>query len=142
SGRRGAFLHSIRRSKRHWGNSQVSARKAATLRGANSQECCPFNRPPSTSRNPTLFPTEEPAYQPRDVAVNSKVTDLLYLTEEEFRKKLKGSPIKRTKRRGLLRNAAAALCTQDDKEAIAALEHALTDPEPLVRTEAASHSTQ
>ena len=100
------------------------------------QEVCPFNRPASASRNPTLFPTEELAFQPRDVTQNSTVTDLLLLTEEEFRTAFKGSPVKRAKRRGLLRNAAAALATRDDAAAIAALEHALHDPEPLVRESA------
>ena len=101
------------------------------------QEVCPINRTRSAARYPTLFPTEEPAFQPWDVTVNSSVTDLLYLTEEEFREKFKGSPVKRAKRRGLLRNAAAALCMRDDDEAIAALEHALNDPEPPVREQAA-----
>ncbi|MCW3098634.1 MAG: putative iron-sulfur cluster binding protein [Chthonomonadaceae bacterium] len=103
------------------------------------QEVCPINRTREAARYPTLFPTEEPAFQPRDVTVNSSVTDLLYLTEEEFREKFKGSPVKRAKRRGLLRNAAAALCMRADADAVAALEHALNDPEPLVR-EAAGRS--
>lgn len=29
--------------------------------------------------------TTEPAFQPRDVTTNVKLTDLLYMTEEEFR---------------------------------------------------------
>ena len=90
---------------------------------------CPFCITRST-------PTTEPAFQPRDITVNSKVTDLLYLTDEEFREKFKVSPVKRAKRRGLLRNAAAALSSRDDEEAIAALKHALSDHEPLVREQA------
>jgi epoxyqueuosine reductase len=101
------------------------------------QEVCPLNRTGSTARYPTLFLTEESALQPRDVTVNSKVADLLYLTEDEFREKFRHSPVKRAKRHGLLRNAATALCSQDDEEAIAALEYALNDPEPLVREQAA-----
>lgn len=97
------------------------------------QEVCPFNRPPETSRHPTLVPTDEPAFQPRDVTINSKVTDLLFMTDEEFREKFKGSPVKRAKRRGLLRNAAAALCTRDDDDAIAALQHALNESALLVK---------
>ena len=50
----------------------------------------------------------------------------------------KGSPVKRAKWRGLFRNAAAALASRDDAEAIAALEHALNDPEELVRDAAAA----
>ena len=101
------------------------------------QEVCPFNRTRSAARYPTLLPTQEPAFQPREVTIESTVTDLLSLTEEAFREKFKGSPVKRAKRRGLLRNAATALCTRDDDEAVAALEHALNDPEELVRDAAA-----
>jgi len=102
------------------------------------QEVCPINRTHLASRHPTLYPTEEPAFQPRDVTTNSKVTDLLYMTDEDFREKFKGSPVKRAKRRGLLRNATAALSSRDDAEAIAALEHALNDPEQLVSDAAAA----
>lgn len=90
------------------------------------QEVCPFNQR-------RAVPTEDPAFQPRDITTNSKVTDLLLLTGEEFRANFKGSPVKRAKRRGLLRNATVSLCARDDAEAIVALEHALNDPEPLVR---------
>ncbi len=98
------------------------------------QEVCPFNQH-------RALPTDDPAFQPRDITVNSTVSDLLYLTEEEFREKFKGSPVKRAKRRGLLRNAATALCMRDDEKTVAALEHALNDPEPRVR-EAAAQSLE
>ncbi len=101
------------------------------------QEVCPINRTHLASRHPTMHPTEEPAFQPRDVTIISKTTDLLYMTDEDFRQKFKGSPVKRAKRRGLLRNAATALAARDDVEAIAALEHAMNDPEELVRDAAA-----
>ena len=55
------------------------------------------------------------------------------MTEDQFRVAFKGSPVKRAKRRGLLRNAALALAGRDDAKAITALEHALSDSEPLVR---------
>jgi epoxyqueuosine reductase len=93
------------------------------------QEVCPFSR--------RSVPTSEAAFQPREITVNSAVDGILEMTEEEFRSKFKGSPVKRAKRRGLLRNAAAALASRDDDEATAALEHALNDHEPLVREQAA-----
>ena len=77
-------------------------------------------------------PTSEPAFQPRPITTNPKLTDLLYMTQEEFSSAFKGSAVKRAKRRGLLRNAIAALARRDDPEAIAALEHAMSDPEELV----------
>jgi len=54
------------------------------------------------------------------------------MTEEEFRAAFKGSAVKRAKRMGLLRNAIATLASRNDPEAIAALEHALNDPDELV----------
>lgn len=64
------------------------------------QEVCPFNIRRSS-------PTEEPAFQPRPVTTQSTVSDLLLMTEEEFREKFRRSPVKRTKWRGLQRNVAA-----------------------------------
>ena len=59
------------------------------------------------------------------------------MTEDEFRVQFKGSPVKRTKWRGLLRNVAAALAGSDDPKAKEALTLALDHPEPLVREQAA-----
>jgi epoxyqueuosine reductase len=63
--------------------------------------------------------------------------EMLGLTPEEFRTRFRGSPIKRTKRRGLLRNAAVALGNTKDPEAVPALADSLADDEPLVRGHAA-----
>ncbi len=62
---------------------------------------------------------------------------MLALTEEEFRERFRHSPIKRTKRRGLLRNVCVALGNSGDPQAIPALIGALHDHEPLVRGHAA-----
>ena len=61
------------------------------------------------------------------------LTDHPYLTQEQFSVAVKGSAVKRAKRRGLLGNAIAALSGRNDPEVIAALEHALNDPEELAR---------
>ncbi|MEJ7654962.1 MAG: HEAT repeat domain-containing protein [Chloroflexia bacterium] len=63
--------------------------------------------------------------------------ELMGLTDEEFRERFRGSPVKRTKRRGLLRNVAVALGNSGDPRAIPALVRALGDHEPLVRGHAA-----
>ncbi len=73
------------------------------------QEVCPFNLRRAA-------PSDEPAYQPREVASNSRLADLLTLSEEEFRAKFSKSPVKRAKRSGLLRNVAAALSATDEPE--------------------------
>ena len=57
------------------------------------------------------------------------------LTDEEFAERFSGSPIKRAKRRGLLRNVA--LGNWGSRDAVPALTAALDDPEPLVRGHAA-----
>jgi len=59
------------------------------------------------------------------------------LNQKDFSARFKGSPIKRTKRRGYLRNVAIALGNRGEKDALPVLEKALEDEEPLVR-EAAS----
>ena len=64
---------------------------------------------------------------------NFLLTDLIQLDEEGFRKRFKGSPIKRIKRRGLLRNVAIALGNSQNPQAIPYLVKALNDKEPLIR---------
>ncbi len=63
--------------------------------------------------------------------------ELMTLDDEAFRRRYKGTPIKRTKRRGLLRNAAVALGNSGDPAALPALRQASNDPEPLIREHAA-----
>ena len=58
--------------------------------------------------------------------------DLLSLDEKGFKASFAGSPILRTKRRGLLRNVCIALGNVGDKSALPALEKASHDPEPLI----------
>lgn len=62
---------------------------------------------------------------------------LLSLDEAGFRARFSHSAIRRTKRRGLLRNVAIALGNSQNPDAIAPLQAALHDPEPLVRSHAA-----
>jgi epoxyqueuosine reductase len=90
------------------------------------QEVCPWNRR-------FARPTAEPAFQPRPDAIAPALLDLMGLDDQGFRKRFRGSPIKRAKRRGLLRNVAVALGNWGDPAALPALVHALNDPEPLIR---------
>ena len=81
-------------------------------------------------------PREE--FLPRaGVGSNPELIPLLSLTEEQFRERFRGSPIRRTKRRGLLRNVCVALGNSGDRQAVPALIGALHDYEPLVRGHAA-----
>ena len=62
--------------------------------------------------------------------------ELLSLDDAGFRARFSGTPILRTKRRGLLRNACVALGNIGDEGALPALERAAGDHEPLVREHA------
>lgn len=58
--------------------------------------------------------------------------DLLSLDAAVFKQRFAGTPILRTKRRGLLRNVCVALGNVGDESALPALEKAATDAEPLI----------
>lgn len=77
-------------------------------------------------------------FRPRaEIGSAPELIPLLSLTEEQFRERFHHSPIKRAKRRGLLRNVCVALGNSGDQRAVPALSAALHDTEPLVRGHAA-----
>jgi epoxyqueuosine reductase len=91
------------------------------------QDVCPYNA--ATRGRPRGWPEFEPRHGTR-----VDLVEVLSLDEEGFRQRFRGSPIKRTRRRGLVRNAALALGSTGERGARAALEVASkTDPEPIVR---------
>ena len=94
------------------------------------QEVCPWNR--RFARR-----TAQAAFQPQPDAIAPHLLELLALSDEGFRQRFRGSPVKRAKRRGLLRNAAVAAGNWGDPVAVPALAKALGDGEPLVRGHAA-----
>lgn len=95
------------------------------------QEVCPYN-----ARN--LTATTEQYFAPLVAdAAAPKLADLMALDQEGFSRRFRGSAVKRTKRRGLVRNAAIALGNWGSEEALPALEQGLQDHESLVRGHAA-----
>jgi epoxyqueuosine reductase len=58
--------------------------------------------------------------------------ELLQLDDAGFKARFAGSPILRTKRRGLLRNVCVALGNTGDEDALPYLQKAANDPEPLI----------
>ena len=58
------------------------------------------------------------------------------MSQEEFSAAFKGSPMKRAKRRGLKRNAAAVLGIVGTTDDVDVLTRALDDEDPLVREHA------
>jgi epoxyqueuosine reductase len=93
------------------------------------QEVCPWNR--------KAPPGKEPAFGARPDLDPVDPEELLRLSEEGFRRRFHGTALMRSKRRGLLRNAALVLGNRGDPAALPALEGALHDPEALVREAAA-----
>jgi epoxyqueuosine reductase len=93
------------------------------------QDVCPYN---VKARS-----TSESAFAPREGLYAPELIALLSLTKEEFLRRFRGSPIRRAKRRGFLRNVAVALGNSGSLEAVPALALALLDHEPLVRGHAA-----
>ncbi len=97
------------------------------------QEVCPFNhpRPQSPLR---AVPCREPAFQPREVTLAPKLTDLLQMSEEQFREAFRRSPVKRAKRRGLRRNVAVAIGNSGSPDALPVLQHEIeNEADPMVR---------
>ncbi len=118
------------------------------------QEVCPWN---------VKFaePAQEPAYRARslprgagggggDAAAGAgsgagklsdtdgpELVELMTLTGQEFGLRFSGSPIKRAKRGGLLRNVAVALGNWRSPDSLEKLVAAVEDPDPLVRGHAA-----
>ena len=90
------------------------------------QEVCPWNIKFGHFAGSDLL-------QSRDDRVAPALLDLIALDDAAFRERFRGSPIKRTKRRGLLRNVAVALGNWGDPQAVPALAPALDDHEPLIR---------
>jgi epoxyqueuosine reductase len=89
------------------------------------QEVCPWNRhAPGSS---------ELTFQPRGGEATLSLAGLLSLDEQAFRKRFKGSAIKRAKRTGLLRSAAIALGNQPHPASFPALAAAAGDADPVIR---------
>jgi epoxyqueuosine reductase len=85
------------------------------------QEVCPWNEAPAAD-------TDE---------LTPHLPTLLALDAAAFRARFRGTAVTRTRRRGLLRNAAVALGNTGNPDAVPPLVSALADPEPLVRAHAA-----
>ena len=63
--------------------------------------------------------------------------ELLALDDAGFKQRFAGTPLLRTKRRGVLRNVCVALGNVADHSALPALTRVLNDAEPLIREHAA-----
>jgi epoxyqueuosine reductase len=99
-----------------------------------SQEVCPWNKK-------FALPLREEAFLPRAVIAGKDARtlarELLEMSQDEFSKAFKGSPMKRAKLRGLKRNAAVVLGNVGNSDDANILTRTSDDPEPLPREHAA-----
>ena len=91
------------------------------------QDVCPWNRRAVVS--------DDPAWQPRAGLHAPRLLDLWRQRDDELRRLLKGSPMKRAGVRRLRRNLAVAIGNSGDPRAAAALDESTeeTSRDPLVR---------
>ena len=88
------------------------------------QDVCPWNR-----RAPV---TKAPEFEPRPQLVNPDLEWLARLSLEEFREVFRGSPVKRAKHNGLLRNVAVAMGNSGDERFLPMLEELSRHPDANV----------
>ena len=116
----------------HKGSIPVEFRPRIGARIYGCDDClaaCPWNR----------FAREGSLMRPhrRDGLGTPDLVELLSLDEPGFRSRFAGTPMLRTKRRGLLRNVCVALGNIGDRSVLPALGRAASDPEPLIAEHAA-----
>ena len=92
------------------------------------QDVCPWNRKAPAS--------SVPEFQPRAELVNPALDWVATITEEAFRETFRGSPVKRTKRQGLRRNAVLAMGNSGDQRFVPVLEALANDEDSVVAAHA------
>ncbi len=93
------------------------------------QAVCPWNRFAS--------PEGDPAFHRDSSHHEPELIRELEITPTEFNRKFKDSPIRRTKRRGFVRNVTVALGNTGSADDLPALDNLLADPDPVLREHAA-----
>jgi epoxyqueuosine reductase len=86
---------------------------------------CPWNKFAAAARETRL--------QAREAARSPPLADLLALDDAGFRTRFAGTPVKRTGRDRLVRNALIAAGNSGDRSLLPAVQRLLGDPSPLVR---------
>jgi epoxyqueuosine reductase len=109
------------------GSIPVEFRRAIGNRIYGCDDClaaCPWNR---FAREGRLMKRHA-----RPALAQMDLIELLLLDESGFKKRFRGTPMLRSKRRGLLRNVCIALGNVGDDDALPALARASADSEPLI----------
>jgi epoxyqueuosine reductase len=93
------------------------------------QDVCPWNRKSAISH--------EPEFQPRDVLFHPEIAKLLDFSDEEWLKAIRGTPLKRAKVKGLLRNLMVVAGNSGLTEFLPRLRRYLKHDDEHVRSHAA-----
>jgi len=93
------------------------------------QDVCPWNR-----KAPATSAAE---FQPRSELVNPALDWIAEMSEEEFRRAFRGSPVRRAKRTGLRRNAVIAMGNSGARKFLPLLEKLRNDEDEVVAESAA-----
>jgi epoxyqueuosine reductase len=88
------------------------------------QDVCPWNRKAPATNAADL--------QPRNELVNPALDWLAEISEEDFRRTFRGSPVRRAKRSGIRRNAVIAMGNSGDRKFIPLLEKLASDEDAVV----------
>ena len=92
------------------------------------QDVCPWNRKRRVWGGS--------AFEPRPGNVAPSFEEMALLSPDEFRARFRKNPVKRAKRRGLLRNVAVAIGNTGTREHLALLDTLAADEDPIVREHA------
>jgi epoxyqueuosine reductase len=90
------------------------------------QDVCPWNRQAAVTENPAF--ADETGLPPLD--------EMAALSEREFNERFAGTPVKRAKYRGFLRNVAVAMGNSGDHKFLEPLRKLAASDDPLVREHA------
>jgi epoxyqueuosine reductase len=93
------------------------------------QDVCPWNR--------KRFVSGGPWFEPRPGNLAPSFEALARLSPEEFQERFRKNPVKRSKRRGLLRNLAVAIGNAGSAPHLVLLEELAKDEDPIVSEHAA-----
>jgi epoxyqueuosine reductase len=102
------------------------------------QDVCPWNRHSRVTQLAAFQPRPLPlpAAEPPETAFNPSLERLAEMKDSEFQAYFRGSPIRRTKYRGLLRNVAVAMGNSGDEKFRPILERLATHDDPIIQEHA------
>jgi epoxyqueuosine reductase len=88
------------------------------------QQVCPWNRKP--------VPTEDMEFQTTMEHMGLDLLDLLSMSQEEFRKQFRRTPMWRVKHRGMLRNAMIVAANKKITDAVPLIEQLLSSDDEMI----------